>query len=636
MNVLSLFDGISCGRLALERAGFTSIKYYASEINTAAITVSEHNYPDLIRLGDAQNWKDWDIDWGSIDLLIGGSPCFTEDTQVLTSFGYKSIKDVEVGDMVLTHKNRYQKVLRVGSKVANTYLLKSQGIIPTKVTNNHPYYVRRVIRNNGIRSLTSPEWVEVKDLTKNCFLGIPINKESKNPFNISKDEAYVLGRYIADGHTRKDYRKSEGRKNSRYYHLTLSIGDQKINKFHSNLRFTSYAHTKSTYRCVFYNKRLVELAESFCGCGAINKEFSPVLLDLPVDILKCIVEGFLEGDGCFTNGVFKVTTISKRLALSLSIAIAKVYNVHSNVEYTNRPQKTIIEGRVVNQNPTYTVYFNKEYKKGSNAIVTDDFIWLPFKKVLKLDKDVVYNLEVEEDNSYTANNAVVHNCQGFSFAGKQLNFNDPRSKLFFVYLDILSHIKSLNPNVRFLLENVKMKREYQDIISKSLGVEPVMINSSLVSAQNRKRNYWANWNIGQPQDKGILLSDIVLDGIVEKDKAYCLTCRSGNARDYFKKHQSNIAFVPSSLGEYGIENGKINIVFKKSPDQSVYSFDVNIPDGRYDIRPLSPVECERLQTLPDHYTSCVGVTERYNQLGNGWNVDTITHILRELKSQKQS
>lgn len=77
-------------------------------------------------------------------------------------------------------------------------------------------------------------------------------------------------------------------------------------------------------------------------------------------------------------------------------------------------------------------------------------------------------------------------------------------------------------------------------------------------------------------------------------------------------------------------------MFKKSPDQNAYIFDVNIPDGRYDIRPLSPVDCERLQTLPDNYTSCVGVTERYNQLGNGWNVDTITHILKELKSQEQS
>lgn len=75
MNVLSLFDGISCGRIALERAGFTSVKYYASEIDKFAIKVSERNYPDIIRLGDVQNWKDWNIDWGSIDLLIGGSPC---------------------------------------------------------------------------------------------------------------------------------------------------------------------------------------------------------------------------------------------------------------------------------------------------------------------------------------------------------------------------------------------------------------------------------------------------------------------------------------------------------------------------------------------------------------------------------
>lgn len=101
-------------------------------------------------------------------------------------------------------------------------------------------------------------------------------------------------------------------------------------------------------------------------------------------------------------------------------------------------------------------------------------------------------------------------CQGFSFAGKQLNFDDPRSKLFFEYVDILNHIKKFNPNIKFLLENVKMKQEYQDIISDDLGVQPIEINSSLVSAQNRKRLYWTNIpNITRPKDKGILLKDIV-------------------------------------------------------------------------------------------------------------------------------
>jgi DNA (cytosine-5)-methyltransferase 3A len=99
-------------------------------------------------------------------------------------------------------------------------------------------------------------------------------------------------------------------------------------------------------------------------------------------------------------------------------------------------------------------------------------------------------------------------CQGFSFAGKQLNFEDERSKLFFEYVRLLKEIK---PNY-FLLENVKMKKEYQDVISSYLGVEPIFIDSSLVSAQSRKRLYWTNIpNVVQPDDKGICLSDILID-----------------------------------------------------------------------------------------------------------------------------
>lgn len=103
-------------------------------------------------------------------------------------------------------------------------------------------------------------------------------------------------------------------------------------------------------------------------------------------------------------------------------------------------------------------------------------------------------------------------CQGFSFAGKQLAFDDPRSKLFFVWLDILNHVKSVNPKVKFLLENVRMKKEYLAVISEKLGVEPICINSALVSAQNRVRYYWCNWHVEQPEDKGILLRDILEAG----------------------------------------------------------------------------------------------------------------------------
>ena len=108
-------------------------------------------------------------------------------------------------------------------------------------------------------------------------------------------------------------------------------------------------------------------------------------------------------------------------------------------------------------------------------------------------------------------------CQGFSFAGKQLNFFDPRSKLFFDYVKAL---ETLKPKY-FLLENVKMKKEYQDIISKHLGVEPIEINSALVSAQNRKRLYWTNIpGIEQPEDKGIMLKDIVHENVDFKTCLY--------------------------------------------------------------------------------------------------------------------
>ena len=131
-------------------------------------------------------------------------------------------------------------------------------------------------------------------------------------------------------------------------------------------------------------------------------------------------------------------------------------------------------------------------------------------------------------------------CQGFSFSGKQLAFDDPRSALFFEFTRILEECRRYNPDVKFLLENVRMKQEYQDIISGYLGVEPVAINSSLVSAQNRYRLYWCNWDITQPEDKKLVLRDVLVEGVGDSvrnqgtkvmktdiDKAHCLL-----ARDY--------------------------------------------------------------------------------------------------------
>jgi DNA-cytosine methyltransferase len=241
-------------------------------------------------------------------------------------------------------------------------------------------------------------------------------------------------------------------------------------------------------------------------------------------------------------------------------------------------------------------------------------------------------------------------CQGFSFAGKQLAFDDPRSKLFFVYVDILNHIRSVNPRVKFMLENVKMKKEHLAVISDQLGVEPVFINSALVSAQNRQRFYWANWEFGQPEDKGIVLADIIDDGAVDRDKSHCLDAnyfKGGNPKSYFEKNRRQLVFNPAAMvGRKLDENGKRNDNLDAKAVQCLEvhehgkarcvstvakdSLVSNLPAGRYPeskaYRKLTPTECERLQTVDSGYTAHVSSTQRYKMLGNGWTVDVIAHI----------
>ena len=206
-------------------------------------------------------------------------------------------------------------------------------------------------------------------------------------------------------------------------------------------------------------------------------------------------------------------------------------------------------------------------------------------------------------------------CQGFSFAGKGLNFNDPRSKLFFEFVDILNHIKSVNPDVKFLLENVKMKKEHEDVITDLLEVAPQKINSECVSAQKRNRLYWFNWESKQPTTANdVVINDILLPlQIIEKEYYHKRTAEQIRSQ----------SFVQGSKMIQDI-NGKCECLLARDckDPKSV------IQDGV--LRRLTPIEYERLQTLPDDYTFGVCKSHRYQALGNGWTVDVIAHILKAL------
>lgn len=232
-------------------------------------------------------------------------------------------------------------------------------------------------------------------------------------------------------------------------------------------------------------------------------------------------------------------------------------------------------------------------------------------------------------------------CQGFSFAGKQLNFDDPRSKLFWDYVKVL---RKLKPKY-FLLENVKMKQDSMDVITEALGVEPVFINSRLVSAQNRQRYYWTNIPMdGLPDDKGILLKDVLEDGAVDRDKAHCIDAnyfKGGNLKSYFEKHRRQLVFSKDGLCHVGDAdlsgNGYIKRVYHpdgKAPTLTTMGGGHREPKvltSDVSWRKLTPLECERLQTVPEGYTDHVSNTQRYKMLGNGWTVDVITHIMQGME-----
>jgi site-specific DNA-cytosine methylase len=243
-------------------------------------------------------------------------------------------------------------------------------------------------------------------------------------------------------------------------------------------------------------------------------------------------------------------------------------------------------------------------------------------------------------------------CQGFSRNGKGLNFDDPRSKLFFKFIDILNWIKeNNNPDVKFLLENVVMKKEWEKVIDQYTGEKAMEINSSLVSAGKRPRLYWTNIEgVQQPTDKGIQLRDILESNVpstydveeellksepvelydwkierfieLQGDKAIV---RQATKQGYLiaEDGDSINLTIPNSKTRRGrVGKGKSNTLDTQC-NQSVFI------DGR--IRRFTITELERLQTLPDGYTEGIKDAARKKAIGNGWNIDTIVHILSYLK-----
>lgn len=561
LNVLSLFDGISCGMVALKRAGFDVNRYVAYEIDKYATQVSQKNYPQIEHHGDV---FDGDFrKYQGFDLLIGGSPCFTKGTLIYTVNGEKPIEDIKVGDMVLTHKKRYRKVTRIMQRIApSTVLVKTNHCPMIECTKEHPFYAKKFVDGHLV--------------TDECWIS------PEHFYDASCEETYLAS--------------------------------------------------------------ILDIADS-----------SMLLSD--------------------------------------------------------------------------------------DTIVRNGYVYMPYQSVIQLDEPkIVYNLSVDEDESYVANKLIVHNCTYWSIAknNREITPDGIGGQLFMQFYRAWQESKC----AYFLYENnYSIHKNIKEFITKQLGVREIMINSAIVSAQQRRRCYWTNIpNVGQPEDKGILLKDVLESGLAWQDKAFAYTtrCQAATFKDTLEKHRHTMVAEPvivpnviANLSDYKLKkydefakkhNGSIPVMFNaynckeikdKSPTitascgvsntssevlmfepvrlgqigkggqgQRIYSiygksvtlsangggqgakiglyftpiesvnkskydiytvkdgivvckdkeYNIDLPDGDYVIRKLTPVEAERLQTLPDNYTEGISNTQRYKCIGNGWTVDVIAHILSYLKN----
>lgn len=605
INVLSLFDGMSCGRIALERAGIKVNNYFASEIDKYAIKVAKHNYPNTQQIGDVTKVK--------VKLL-----CLSDVYSYICSY-----------DSTLQSNISEWEVL---------YWLNKDFTLSAKIRTQKPNERQEVSEPSTVQRIKEV-WFSNREMgSVRKFGDYTRSRRDGEENDIRTPQQLQCGKWWYDNDIYRRYKEEN---------IGITIGKTK-------------------------------------NGDSEKKNFGNI-------------EGEVferrESESCFREN--EKSNVEKRCSGELFERKREdIFSREVEKEKGNRRTK---EGNFIDE------VIRELCRWDESDGITQDY-W----SLLRLHKEEQITVVEYEEGFYMFKGRIDlciggSPCQGFSFAGKQLNFEDERSKLFFEFVRLL---KECNPKY-FLLENVKMKKEYQDVITEHLGVEPIEINSNLLSAQNRKRIYWTNIpGVTIPNDKGILLKDIVHENndevlnielpnfnvnpsgngmngdvySIEKSKSRTLTTNKGEGQKISIAIAEYIVPFDKTLKilDKEVQRGKVGYFRKDSQANRVYYthdkaitltgeagggaakmgqylFGCITPDRvekrqngqRFNdgkkfytltaqdkhgvliegyIRKLTPIECERLQTVPDNYTSCVSNTQRYKMLGNGWTVDVIAHI----------
>ena len=396
VKYVSIFSGIEAATVAWQPLGWEPLAF--SEIDPFPSTVLQHHYPDIPNLGDITK-IDWNPYKGQADLVVGGSPCFPAGTLILTSEHLKPIEEIKVGDMVLTHRNRWRRVTATGSKIADTIVLRGNGVSSLECTPNHPFYARtRVHRESGYGYEYKQEWIPATDMVGRQWLNMNAATEPLPvpalPDGVSLTEPFLrlIGTWLSLGQSSSL--------------PAFRFDSQSINRW---------------------------VMKQF---GGKEKHIPSWVYGLSENLRISLLEGYFQR---MDSVRYAQPCSGMQLLVGMKILAAGA-GYRSSILYEENPS--------IHSTGTYRIKFN------TSPIDSDDFdddgYWGRVnEKTVGRSNVLVYNLEVEDDHSYVAAGIAVHNCQSFSVAGKREGLAGASGLMF----EYIRAVRELRPRW-FVWENV--------------------------------------------------------------------------------------------------------------------------------------------------------------------------------------
>jgi DNA-cytosine methyltransferase len=679
----SLFTGIGGWDLAADRAGMRCL--FQVEIDPVCRSVLARHWPDVERFEDVCQVGAHNLP--PVDVLVFSAPCFPAGTLILCADGFKPIEAVAVGDQVLTHHNRWRPVVRVGGQYAPTVEARGVGHWGMETTADHPFLAlasrswstHRAGISVRLHDFGPTEWVAARDLAGKRWASptvfpacdppeIPSSSRDVPPPPITVAMCWVLGAWLGDGWTQTNQRS--GRPiGDRRGEVFICGPEPQIREIERRVEAAGYTASltpeRTVWRARIHNRALAHWLDDQFGRGAAFKRLPPWVLGLPAPMRQALLDGYLFADGSTYKQGWKATTVSRALAVGIRLlALSLGWQVRSY--RTPGRGHTMIEGRRVRERATYQLVGSRQPRA---EIVRDGMRFGLVRSVRPTGRvEPVYNLEVDDDNSYIADGMAVHNCQDLSVAGQRVGLQGARSGLYFEAIRIIRELRpalALFEQVPGLLSS-HGGRDFGLTLDALADIGALDIGWAVLDAR------W--WRVAQRRRRLYVVADFthrrasqvlaLADGLsghpapgreAGQDVAAPLASGAGGGRTYdTDTAKDNLIASPiaatlnsSRPGERGYRNDADtaeNLIAYQATGDAFWregatplaasddngSNHVVATDRGAQVRRLMPVECERLMGLPDGWTDGRADSHRYRMLGNSVAVPVVEWLLRRV------